>query len=389
MKVLMLAPEPFFQPRGTPISVHFRIKALSDLGHETDLITYPLGQDIPFPGFKIRRVPNILGLRAIKIGPSLPKLPLDGMMALSAFGALARRRYDLVYSHEEAAFFGIVLARLFGKPHLYDMHSSLPQQLTNFQFSTSPLLKTIFTRLEDAVLKSSGSVIVICRDLFDYVKSKGFADKAVFLENFMDFNDFEENPASPETIAAIRRDAAPGGEKIILYAGNFEPYQGIPLLIEAMAKVKAKAVLLIVGGSKAEHETAEIRARALGAGGRIKYIEKVPPRDVPRYISATDVLVSPRVSGTNTPLKIYSFLKSGKPFVATRLYTHTQVLTDEMVILADPTPQGLADGLDFALGSEEARRRARDSKIRADAEYIYPRYLEKITQALSKAVGRA
>ena len=155
MKVLMLAPEPFFQPRGTPISVHFRIKALSDLGHETDLITYPLGQDIPFPGFKIRRVPNILGLRAIKIGPSLPKLPLDGIMALSAFGALARRRYDLVYSHEEAAFFGIVLARLFGKPHLYDMHSSLPQQLTNFQFSTSPLLKTIFTRLEDAVLKSS------------------------------------------------------------------------------------------------------------------------------------------------------------------------------------------------------------------------------------------
>ena len=97
----------------------------------------------------------------------------------------------------------------------------------------------------------------------------------------------------------------------------------------------------------------------------------------------------PRISGTNTPLKIYSFLKSGKPFVATRLYTHTQVLTDEMVILADPTPGGMAEGLDFALGSEEARRRARDSKLRADAEYIYPNYLEKIALALSKAVGRA
>ena len=389
MKVLMLAPEPFFQPRGTPISVHFRIKALSDLGHETDLITYPLGQDIAFPGFRIRRVPNILGLRAIKIGPSWPKIPLDGMMALSAFGALARRRYDLVYSHEEAAFFGIVLARLFGKPHLYDMHSSLPQQLSNFQFSTSPFLKSVFTGLEDAVLKSSGSIIVICRDLFDYVKSKGHADKAVFLENFMDFNDFEENPASPETIASIRRETAPGGEQIILYAGNFEPYQGIPLLIEAMARVKSRAVLLIVGGSKADHEKADEQARTVGAAGRIRTIEKVPPRDVPRYISAADVLVSPRISGTNTPLKIYSFLKSGKPFVATRLYTHTQVLTDEMAILADPTPQGMAEGLDFALNTEEARRRARDSKIRADSEYIYPRYLEKITRALSKAVGRA
>ncbi len=213
MKVLMLAPEPFFQPRGTPISVYFRIKALSDLGHQTDLITYPLGRDIPFPGFSIRRVPNLLGLKAVKIGPSWPKIPLDGLMALRAFGALARARYDVVYSHEEAAFFGIALAKLFGVPHLYDMHSSLPQQLTNFQFSASPLLKSIFTGLEDAVLKSSGSVIVICRDLFDYVRSKGFAGKAVFLENFMDFNDFEEAPASPETIARIRRETAPGGEK--------------------------------------------------------------------------------------------------------------------------------------------------------------------------------
>ncbi len=389
MKILMLAPEPFFQPRGTPISVHFRIKALSDLGHQTDLLTYPLGQDILFRGLRIRRVPNLPGLRAIKIGPSWPKIPLDGMMALGAFGALARRRYDLVYSHEEAAFFGVVLARLFGKPHLYDMHSSLPQQLTNFQFSTSSLLKSVFTGLEDAVLKHSGSVIVICRDLFDYVKDKGFADKAVFLENFMDFNDFEERPASPETIAAIRRETAPDGEKIILYAGNFEPYQGIPLLIEAMARVKSRAVLLIVGGSKADHARADEQARALGAAGRVRYTEKVPPRDVPRYISAADVLVSPRISGTNTPLKIYSFLKSGKPFVATRLYTHTQVLTDEMVILADPTPRGLAEGLDFGLTAEEARRRARDSKIRADAEYVYPHYLEKIARALSKAVGRA
>jgi glycosyltransferase involved in cell wall biosynthesis len=388
MKVLMLAPEPFFQPRGTPISVYFRIKALSDLGHQTDLITYPLGQDIPFPGFAIHRVPNILGLKTIKIGPSAPKIPLDGLMALKAFGALARKRYDLVYGHEEAAFFGIVLARMFGLPHLYDMHSSLPQQLTNFQFSTSPLLKNIFTGLEDAVLKRSGSVIVICRDLFDYVKGKGFESKAVFLENFMDFNDFEDQPATPELIARIRRETAPNGEKIFLYAGNFEPYQGIPLLVEAMARVKGRAVLLIVGGSKSEHETAEAQARSLGAGGRIKYIEKVPPREVPRYIAAADVLVSPRISGTNTPLKIYSFLKSGKPFVATDLYTHTQVLTNDMVILADPNPRGMAEALDFAMNADEAQRRARESKKRADAEYIYPRYLDKITLALKKAVGR-
>lgn len=388
MNVLMLAPEPFFQPRGTPISVYFRLRALSDLGHRVDLVTYPLGRDVELPGLRIRRVPNVLGLRRIKIGPSWPKIPLDGLMAARAGAALAGRRYDVVFSHEEAAFFGIALAGLFGVPHIYDMHSSLPQQLSNFEFSRSPLLKRIFTGLEDAVLKRSRSVIVICRDLLDYVAGKGFGGKAVFLQNFMDFNDFAENPAGPKEAAEVRREVAPGGEKIIFYAGNFEPYQGIPLLIEAMARVREKAVLLIVGGSREDHEAAGKRAAELGAAGRIRFVEKVPPQEVPRYLAAADVLVSPRVSGTNTPLKIYSFLKSGKPMVATRLYTHTQVLGDDIAVLAPAEPDGFAAGLDFALSSDEARARAEEAKRRADAEWIYPRYLERITLALDKAVGR-
>ena len=105
-------------------------------------------------------------------------------------------------------------------------------------------------------------------------------------------------------------------------------------------------------------------------------------------MAASDVLVSPRVSGTNTPLKIYSFLKAGKPFVATRLWTHTQVLDDSVAVLADPNPESFAAGLTDALETEEAQTRAREAKRRADRDYIYPRYLEKITEALNKATGR-
>ena len=248
MNVLMLAPEPFFQPRGTPISIHFRIKALADLGHRTDLITYPLGEDLAFPNFTIFRIPNLLRLRRIKIGPSAAKLPLDGLMVVKTLSALLRRRYDVIFSHEEAGWFGAFFGRLFRIPHIYDMHSSLPQQLENFNFSRSRALKGIFDALERYVLRNSKAVIVICRDLLDYVKDQGFAGKAVFLENFMDFADFAAAPPSPEEVAGIRATVAPGGEKIVLYAGNFEPYQGIPLLIEAFAQVRSRAVLLIVGG---------------------------------------------------------------------------------------------------------------------------------------------
>jgi len=387
MNILMLAPEPFFQPRGTPISVYFRIRALADLGHSTTLVTYPIGEDVDFPNLVIRRSPNLLRIRKIKIGPSLVKAPLDVLLFFSALRRVVMRRPDLIFSHEEASWIGAFLGKVFRIPHLYDMHSSLPQQLENFRFSKSRVLKGVFMSLEKFVLRNSKAVIVICRDLLDYVTGRGFGGRAVFLENFIDFNDFEPSPATAAEIAAKRAEIAPAGRKIVLYAGNFEPYQGIPLLVDAFAKVKTPAVLLIVGGVKAEHDEMRARAAALGAADRIVFVEKVPPKQVPLYISLADVLVSPRVSGTNTPLKIYSFLKAGKPFVATDLWTHTQVVDDEIAVLAKPDPDSLAAGLTFALGSEEAQERARAAKRMADENYIYPKYLEKMNEALAKAIG--
>lgn len=387
MKILMLAPEPFFQPRGTPISVYFRLKALSDLGHSVTLVTYPIGQDVSFPGLVIRRSANLFRVRKIKIGPSLIKAPLDILLTFTALRRVIKDRPDLIFSHEEAAWAGAFLGKLFRVSHLYDMHSSLPQQLDNFHFSKSKVLKRLFCGLEKFVLKRSKAVIVICRDLLDYVTGLGFGAKAVFLENFIDFNYFEPNPASPAEIAAQRAAVSPEGEKIILYAGNFEPYQGIPLLIEAFARVKSPSVLLIVGGVKAEHDEARAQAAALGAAGRIVFVEKVPPKDVPPYIALADVLVSPRVSGTNTPLKIYSFLKSGKPLVATNLWTHTQVVNEKIAVLAPPDPEGLAAGLTFALESDEAQERGRAAKRMADAAYVYPKYLKKMNEALARTIG--
>jgi hypothetical protein len=55
MRILMLAPEPFFEPRGTPFSEYHRLKALSELGHSVDLVTYPFGSDVALPNLRIIR----------------------------------------------------------------------------------------------------------------------------------------------------------------------------------------------------------------------------------------------------------------------------------------------------------------------------------------------
>ncbi len=104
-------------------------------------MTYPLGEDVSFKNLRIFRVPNLLRLKKIKIGPSYAKVPLDALLTLKAGFRVLTKRYDLIFSHEEAALPGVVLSRLGRVPHIYDMHSSLPQQLENFEFSRSTFLK--------------------------------------------------------------------------------------------------------------------------------------------------------------------------------------------------------------------------------------------------------
>jgi glycosyltransferase involved in cell wall biosynthesis len=96
------------------------------------------------------------------------------------------------------------------------------------------------------------------------------------------------------------------------------------------------------------------------------------------------VLVSPRSSGTNTPLKIYQYLRSGRPIVATRLLTHTQVLDDAVSFLTPATPEGFGAGILAALADPaKAREVGAQAKRLADTKYSYEAYLARTREACS------
>jgi len=378
----MLAPEPFFQPRGTPISVYFRLQALADMGHEVDLVTYHLGEDRHFRNLKIHRIPSFFFIEKIEVGPSFAKIPLDFLLLCKSMGLMMTKSYDMIFSHEEASWFGTILAKIKKIPHLYDMHSSLPQQLENFRFSRSKILKRIFTTLERYVLKNSQSIVVICLDLLQKLEKEGVAHKATLIENFLDF----EHPGySEDQIKQERTKYASPEDKIVLYTGNFEPYQGISLFLEASALVNDKSVVfLLVGGNPLHVKEMKKKASELKISDKVHFTGQVTPSKVSLYIAMTDVLVSPRTAGTNTPLKIYSFLKSGKPVVATNLWTHSQVLSEKISILVDPDPKSFAQGILFALNNHKASERALAAKRMAEREYTLDNYKKKIAAALEK-----
>src|SRR6185503_190438 len=101
LRILMIAPEPFFEPRGTPFSEFHRIRALLALGHQVDLITYPFGQPVSMAGLRVFRSIRPPLVRRVKIGPSFAKIPLDALLALTALRRAVIGRYDAIHSHEE------------------------------------------------------------------------------------------------------------------------------------------------------------------------------------------------------------------------------------------------------------------------------------------------
>jgi glycosyltransferase involved in cell wall biosynthesis len=386
MRILMIAPEPIFEPRGTPLSVVGRLKAYSDLGHEVDLLTYPMGGDVRLPRVRIHRVPAVPGIRKVKIGPSLAKLPLDFLLALKSLAWAARRRHDLIHTHEEAGLWGVWLSRWFGIPHVYDMHSSLPQQLGNFQFSRSRRLVRVFEAVEDWVLRHADSVIPICPDLSDHVRKKFPAKNSLMIENVVDYGMvFGEEDRS----ADIRRTLGRG--PVVLYTGTFEPYQGLDLLVEAAVPVVRQIPgvrFLLVGGHPGQVAAVRKSVEERGISSRFTFTGQVKPQEVNGYIRCADVLVSPRTRGTNTPLKLYAYLRSGVPMVATRLWTHTQVLDDRTSVLTDPDPAGFSKGILFLLKNRSAAGRiARAAADLAERKYSYRVYLEKLNRAARTALG--
>lgn len=397
MKVLVVAPQPFFAPRGTPLSVYYRTMVMAEQGVSIDLLAYGEGEDVEIKGVRLLRTPRMRWLGPVPVGPSWKKLFLDVFMVAWTIALLIRNRYDAVHAHEESVFWCRMLKPIFRFRLIYDMHSSLPQQLTNFQFTKSRILKSIFRMLEDTCLRKADAVVTICPDLMDYALGTGVPTaKHLLIENsiFDDVRLVKRPPGSPSGSSAAAPAPVPAGldlnRPIILYAGTFEHYQGIDILVKAYALVRASRPdiqLLLAGGTPRQVAAVQAIARDLGIADHVLVIGRVSKTLSMQYTAMASVLVSPRTQGTNTPLKIYEQLASGKPLVATRIWSHTQVLDDSVCFMVDPTPESIAEGLLRAASDPAAAQavaaRAQALYERAYSRPVYERKIKKLLEIVS------
>ena len=381
MKILLIAPQPFYQERGTPIAVRLLVETLCLAGHTVDLLTYHEGEDIQLEGLTIVRIANIPGVRNVPIGFSWKKLVCDIFLSFKLIQMCVSNDYQVIHAVEESIY-PALLVKVFSKKYLvYDMDSSMADQLVE-KWNALRFIKGGLDAFEKLAVRKSDAVIAVCEDLADKAEDFKKTRESIFVV---------EDVALParetgNVIDNIRVENNISGQ-IALYVGNLEHYQGIDLMLEAYAKStqKNQLTLIIIGGRQDDIDKYRNKASALGIAQNVFFLGPRPVDDLGAYLVQADILVSPRLKGNNTPMKIYSYMGSGKAILATKIQSHTQVLDDASAELVAPEADEVARGFDDLVANKNRRAElGKAASILADEKYSYPAFQKKINDIYAR-----
>ena len=367
MRILLIAPQPFYQERGTPIAVDLLLRVLSERGDEVHVATYHEGTDVSYPGVTLHRIAPPPLARGVPPGFSIKKIICDVALFFLVQRLVREVQPQIIHAVEESVFFARRIWRRRGIPYIYDMDSSLARQL----IESKPALRTfgkVFQRFENDVCRDAVMAVPVCDALADIARAAG-APRVTLLRD-ISLLDRWAGETEPDLRAALGLRGP-----VFMYVGNLEKYQGIDLLLEgwAQATLSSKEMsLVVVGGVPAHINCYQERARELGVGDSVHFAGPRPISRLASLLAQADVLVSPRTRGNNTPMKIYSYLDAGRAILATDLPTHTQVLRPDIARLASPEPAAFGAAIaDLAGDAAERGRLGMAARQEAQAKYSF------------------
>lgn len=377
LRLLAIAPTPFFGDYGCHVRILEELRALRARGHTGLLCTYPYGRAVP--GLAVRRAPRPPGRWHARPGSSRHKLYLDALLACSALPALATYRPDLVHGHlHEGALIGYPLSRLARRPLVLDFQGSMTAEMLDHGFLQPgsrwyrPLrrLEEIINRLADAVVTSTRhGADLLCREFRCPARRITVVPDGVSCAHFA-----PPPPGSARAtrVAALRqRLGLPAGAPVVVYLGLLAEYQGISHLLEAARRVLAvepDVHFLLLGYPGQERYRA--RAEALGMAARVHFPGRVPYEQAPDYLALGDVAVAPKLSATEGNGKVLNYMAMALPVVAFATPVNRELLGDLGLYAPPADTAALADRLLEALRAPAAAR-ARGLALRARAARLF------------------
>jgi glycosyltransferase involved in cell wall biosynthesis len=387
LRVLVVAPTPFFGDRGCHVRIYEEVRALTARGVDCEIVTYPAGTDPA--GLTVRRAPRVPGVGVRAVGPGYTRPILDATLLATSLSTARRFGPDVIHAHlHEGIAVGTILRKRLRIPLVADLQGSLVGELADHGFlSNGSLSAALVGRVERWLVRRPDVVLASSKAAMRLLESQGVApQRLVWFPDGADVRQFRPEPVDH----ALEAKLGITGKRTIVFLGLLTAYQGVDLLIDAASDIVRQvpsAHILLMGYPDEDRYRAMVAARGLQSSvtvpGRIPYAEAA------RYLSLGMVAVSPKLSATEANGKLLNYMACGLATVATDTPVNRELLGEAGVYVPINDAPALAGAVSALLVDDARRARlGRALRQRAEAKFSWPALADRLVGVYEAAQGQ-
>ncbi|MBI2625251.1 MAG: glycosyltransferase family 4 protein [Candidatus Nealsonbacteria bacterium] len=368
MKIIYIANARFPTEKAHGIQIAKMCEAFTEAGNEVELVLprrfNPIKED-PFEYYGIKRNFKITRL------PCLDLIILDKYI-----GHLG------LWVESFTFLTPVFFYTLFKKADIFYTRNALLLPLALFKrnlfFEAHTFPKKYF--LYSLFLKRTPRLIVITQKLKDIFAERGAdPEKILVAPDGVDLEKFDIKETKEECRARL---SLAQDKKIVLYTGHLYPWKGVQTLAEASQFLPEDVKVYFVGGTTKDREEFAMR----NAQFKIKVMGHRPHSEIPYWLKAADVLVLPNSAKEDiskywtSPMKLFEYMTSSRPIVASDLPSFREVLSEKNSILAEAdNPEKLAAGIKKALDNPELSKSITEKAFLDVKQYTWEERARKIS----------
>jgi len=382
MKILYIANARIPTEKAHGIQIMNMCRAFGNI-HEVELIVPKRKNHIRQDAFEYYGIPPNFRMRKLGCLDLTGIIPALGfwIQSLSFFIAakifLDIKKDGVLYSRE-------FLTGLFFKNYVLEIHT-LPKRI-----------RSIHLR----VWQKAQALIVITRRMKDMLARAGIAEEKILVapdgvdvERFKIYDLRFKNKYREEL-------GLPTDKKIVMYTGHLYDWKGAGTLLQAAKNFQftptlsppyqggdEEGVFVFVGGT--EKDIARFKKQAEGLDN-VLILGQKPHSEIPKYLAAADVLLLPNSGKKDisryytSPIKLFEYMASGRPIVASDLPSIVEILNDQNSVLVEADdPEALARGINSVLEDEQLAKRIADAALENVKQYDWNARAKKILEFIS------